>query len=204
MADPFTVASFGMAASGAGAGLGAIGSLMSGGAKSAQYKYQSGVAKMNADIARQNAEFAIQAGESEARQSGMKTGATIAARTARAGASGIDISSGSPAQVAESVHSLGLEDQSIIRENAGRKAYGQLVEAATQDANAKMYSKASSTAKTAGYIGAASSILGGLSSVSSKWLQASQLGMMSSRNPTILGEASYYEEPGHESGSAYG
>lgn len=192
-----------MAASAGGGALGVVGSLFGGAAKSAQYKYQAGVAKVNADIARQNAEYAIRSGETEARQSGMKTGATIAKQTVGQAANNLDITSGSPEQVRESTHSLGMEDQSTIRENAGRKAYGQLTEAAVQDANAKMYGRASTTAKIASYIDAGSSFLSSASSVSSKWLQGQQLGMWGGQ-PTILGDATYYEEPRHSSGSAWG
>lgn len=197
--DPLTLGTIGMAASAGSGAVGVAGALYGGAAKAAQYKYQAGVAKVNAQIARQNAEYALHAGEVQASQSGRKTAQLMGRQIVGKAAGNIDVASGNVQQVVDSQHQVGMEDQGIIRENAGRRAYGQLTEAAVQDANAKMYGKAAGMAKTASYIDAASSFMSSASSVSSKWLQGSQMGLWGG-NPTVLGDATYYEETRHSSG----
>lgn len=197
--DPVSWGTAGMATSAGGGVLGVVGSLLGGGARSAQYKYQAGVAKVNAQIERQNAEYAIRAGESQALQSGRRTAQTVGQIIANKAAGNIDVGSGSAAQVIESQHTVGMEDQSAIRENAGRKAYGHLTQASVQDANAKMYSSAASTAKTASYLDAGASFLSSASSVSAKWLQGQQKGLWGEGTPKVLGDAVYYEEPRYSS-----
>lgn len=173
---PFSAAAVGLGATAAGAGVGAIGSLFSGQAQSAMYKYQAGVAQANAQIAQQDAIYATQSGEVEAQQSGMRTRAQVGQTRAGIAAGNIDVSSGSAARVVSSETAIGQENEGIIRANAAKKAYGFQVGAAEDVAQAGAYQVASSTSQTAGELDAASSILGGVGSVSSKWIQASQSG----------------------------
>src|SRR6266446_6842521 len=173
MADPFTWAAIGAGASLIGGGVSAYGSLQKGAADQAMYKYQSGVAQHNQKIALQNASYAVQSGESSAYQSGLKTGATVAQQKVDQSASGFDVAGGSAAGVRRSTTDLGIYDQNLIRTNFAKKAYGFEVEAATKQAEAGADVIAGKQAKTAGDIGAISSIIGTASSVSSKWLQAS-------------------------------
>lgn len=177
MADPATLGTIAIAGSAASAGIGAFGSLFGGQAKANQYNYQAGIADLNAQVAKQNKDYALATGEVEAQESGMKTRFTIGAEKAGQGASGLDVNSGSPAAVRESQQEIGTYDESLIRSNAARKAYGFDVEAMQDTAQGQLYRTAADTSKTTGEIGAISSILGGVASVSSKWLQGSSVGM---------------------------
>lgn len=173
MADPVSLSALaigGMAAGGAGSIVNAIGQVFSGQSQGNMYAYQAGVATMNKNIALQNADYARIAGEVSAQESGMKTRAVVGEQKAMQGRSGLDVNRGSLVQVRTSQLEVGAEDEAIIRSNAARKAYGYDVEAAQSEAQSRLYTAASSGAKTAGWIGAAGSILGGASSVSSKWL----------------------------------
>ena len=57
MADPITLGTIGMAASGASGAMGIFGSLFGGSAKADTYKYQSSMAWQNAAIAKQNQKY---------------------------------------------------------------------------------------------------------------------------------------------------
>lgn len=153
-----------------------IGGLMSGKAKQEQLQYQAGVAHLNAQIAKQNEDYARAVGEVEAQQSGLKTKAEIASTRAIQGASGLDVNTGSASRVQQSEREIGWEDQSVIRANAAHRAYGYQVEEAQDTAQEKMYLQGAKTAKTAGLIEAATSLIGGASNVASKWSKAAMVG----------------------------
>lgn len=175
MADPFSWAAIGTAASVVGGGVSVAGALGKGESDKAMYGYQAGTALLNQSIAKQNAAYTRDAGESAAFASGRKTMATVATQKVEQSASGIDINSGTSTRVRESTADLGRTDQAIIRENYAKKAYGYEVEAATKGAEAKADIIAGEQASKASKINAASSILGTVSSVSSKWLQGSSV-----------------------------
>ena len=175
MADPFTLATIGIVGSAGSGVLGAAGNILGGLGKSSAYEYQAGVAQVNQKIAAQNAAYARYTGEFEAQRSGMKsryeTGQTKVIQSGR----GLDVNFGSPAAVRESQENLGRQEQTTIRSTAARRAYGFDVEAEKQRTAAQMYRQAGANEEIAGYIGAAGSILGAASSVSSKLLEASRM-----------------------------
>lgn len=154
-----------------------MGSLFGGNAQAQMYQYQAGIAQMNSQIAKQNADYAIAAGEVSAQQSGMKTAQQIGQTVAQQGAGGLAVGSGSNARVVESEREVGQEDQALVRANAAKTAYGYEVTAAQDTAQGQLFQSAASNAKTAGDISALGSLISGAGSVSSKWLQASQMGV---------------------------
>jgi hypothetical protein len=174
MADPVTLA---MGATAVGAGVGAFGSWYGGQASKNMYQYQSAVSQINKQISDQNAKYAIAAGETRAQESGMKTRAEIGTTRAIQGASGLDVNRGSAVEVRASEADIGTQSAAVIRSNAAREAYGYKVQGFQYGAQSKIDIMAGKNAAFAGNIGAVSSILGGASSVSSKWLQGSQAGM---------------------------
>ena len=160
---PTQVAEAGMGTTAAGGILGMFGSLLGGKTQQAMYNYQAGIAKINAQYIRQ-------AGEVEAQQSGMRTRAEIGQTKAIEGASNLDVNKGSAPLVRTSEAKIGQENMAIIRSNAAHRAFGQ-------DVQASIDVSAGKNAVVAGEIGAASSILGAASSVSSKWMQGNQIGL---------------------------
>jgi hypothetical protein len=154
---------------------GAVGSIFGGQSQSAMYQYQAGIAAMNAQIAKQNAAYETAVGETRAQESGMKTRAQIGSTRAQQGASGLDVNSGTNVSVRASEAELGNFEQSIIRSDAARRAYGQEVVAAQETAQSQVDMMAADNAKTAGLLGGFTSILGGASSFGSKYLQFQQL-----------------------------
>lgn len=176
-------------------------------AQARAYTYKAGVAEMNRRLKLQDADYARWAGESEAVVSGSKTKFAESTAKAKQSGSGLEVDFGSPNAVRDSILQVGRFDQSMIRNNAARKAYGYEVEAAGQQAEktldemsadsskkAAMFARqggnqAADAASTAGDIGMFTSILGATSSVSSKWLQGSQLGMVGGGNSQIPSSA---------------
>jgi hypothetical protein len=169
MADPVTLTAITIGATAAGAGVGALGKLGQGQSEAQMYNYQAGVARVNAQIAKQDANYTVAAGGVQQEQAGMRERANIGATRAGFGAS--NVAGGSKNAVVSSEIEVGQQNQGIVAANAAKRAYGFEVGAASDTATAGALDFSATNAKTAGDIGAVSSILGGVSSVSSKWLQ---------------------------------
>jgi hypothetical protein len=166
MALPIAIA--GLGASLVGGAASAVGAATSATAQAGMYNYQAGIAK-------QNEQFALNAGEGQASQQGMKARAQIGQTKAAQGASGFLLGSGTNADVVSSERSIANLEQTTTRSNANQAAYGYAAQSELDVAAAK-------NAQTAGDIGIASSVLGTAGSVSSKWLQGQQQGLFSSSN----------------------
>lgn len=193
MADPLTLGSAGTGASGAGSIINAFGALQSGSSSSLMYGYQAGVARLNQQIALQNRDYALATGETEASRYGMKARQDLGNIRAAAGASGLDIGSGSKAMVQDSQQFVTGIDLAQIRNNAARKAYGYTVEADADSRQATMLDRASSDASKAGGIKALSSLISGTTSVADKWLQGTSTGVFGSNSlPKVTPENSNY------------
>lgn len=163
----------------------AIGKIMGGESQAGMYKYQAGTARINEQIAKQNADYARYTGEVETQRVGMKSRFEVGQATTVQSGRGIDISTGSAAEVRSSMGDLGRHDQATTRANAARRAYGHDVEAAKASAQGRMYVAASSNARSAGYIDAFGSILGTAGSVASRWLDAGRMGIGSGRGISL-------------------
>ncbi len=190
MADPFTLAVIGIGSTIASTGMNVIGGLMGNQAKAQELAYQSAIATANQKIAQQNADYALQSGEKQAQIYGMRAGQQAAAIRVRQGSSGIDVGSGSSVDVQKSQELVKDIDLNQIRTNAARVAYGYQTEGATAGAQAEMYAKASGNVSAAAPFAAAGSILSGVGSVSSKWIQASQSGVPGFGGQSLGGDAS--------------
>lgn len=172
MADPATLAIIGMGTGAAGSIIQGIGAQGQGASQAAMFNYQAGTAQISAQLAKQDANYATAAGEVEAQQSGMRTRSEVGQTRAAFGAS--NVTGGSQDAVLKSEHDIGVENEELIRSNAAKRAYGFNVEAAKDTAQSSVYANAASTSKTAGTLGMISSLIGGASNVSSKWLQYGQ------------------------------
>jgi hypothetical protein len=167
--------------------------------------YQAGVAKVNQQIANQNADYARATGEVTAEQFGMKGKADLASMSVHQAASGIDINSGSSANVRTGMTEMTQYGEDMIRANAAKQAYGYDVEAMQDDAQSKLYTytadedriQAANTMQAAGLagqaiplqqqaygivgqagdIGAMASLVGGAGSVATKWSKAGDMSL---------------------------
>lgn len=175
MADPFTMAAVSTGASAIGGLLTASGQVGKGESDAKMYAYRAGVAKINATINRQNSDYALEAGELQARRSGLTTGFTIGKQKVAQAANGFDVNTGSNEAVRDTTRAIGIEDQTTIRTESGRKAQGFRNQANAEDAEAGALMIAGDNAKRAGKIAAAGTLIGTAGSVASKWTQASQV-----------------------------
>lgn len=177
MADPVTLGTIGLASSGVSGVAGIFSSLMGVGAKADAYKYQSSMAMYNAAIAKQNQKYALDVGEQQAERQGIAGAAQAGQIKAGQAASGVDVNSGSAKDVQTSQRLVSQMDLNTIREKAAKTAYDFSVQATNYENQAKGLNKAASNARTEGVLGAVSSFIGTVGSVSSKWMQGQQLGM---------------------------
>lgn len=169
----------GLGATLAGGVLGAFGANKQGESQQQMYNYKAQVAKINADIDRQNAAWARTKGEVEATQYGMKAAQQRGAIRAAQGASNIDVNSGSAVDVQRSQEAIKDIDMKQIRSNAAKVAYDYETKATMDENQSSLDTMAGKFAKEAGEIKAAESILGTVSSVSSKWQQGKSTGLWS-------------------------
>ncbi len=171
------IGAVGIGASLAGGLLSAHGAEQSGQSQQQMYNYQARVAQINSAIDKQNAEWATAKGEVESFQYGLKAQQEFGDIRATQGASNLDVTSGSNLAVQQSQRGIARMDMDQIRANAAKTAYDYGVRSTMDTNQATLDVLAGQNAKLSGDINAASSILGTVSSVSSKWLQGSQMGM---------------------------
>lgn len=174
MADPFTMAAAAGGMQVGGGLLKAFGESEKGEADARMYSYRAGLARMNANIQRQNSDYALTAGESNAKRSGLTTGFTIARQKVAQSSNGFDVNSGSNLDVRESTRDVGVVDQTTIRTNAGRQALSFRNAAIGLDAEAAGMDMAATQARRASRFNMISTLIGAAGSVASKWTQASQ------------------------------
>lgn len=144
----------------AGSTINAYGQLQAAKAKSDTYNFNAGLAEENAEISEQKGAWAAEIGDQDASASQMKTAAKVGSIKANQGASGIEIGTGSNADVVTSAREIGMLDALTIRSNAAREAYGYATEAYNYRMQAGLDEKSAKDAKRAGYIGAGTTLLG--------------------------------------------
>ena len=145
----------------AGSAANAYGQVQSAKATSNAANFNANVAAQNAIIATQKQQWVGEEGDQEASISQMKTAAKVGSIKANQGASGVDVGTGSHADVVTSAREVGMLDALTIRSNAARAAYGYATEAYSDKAQEALDRYAGKNAITAGNIGATSTILGG-------------------------------------------
>lgn len=169
----------GSSASGAGGIFNAVGDVLGGFSEAGQLNAKAQIARNNAIISRQNAAQAAAAGEVRAETQGLRNRAQMGALKAGQAASGVDVNTGSAADVQASAAMIGAHDMAMIRSNAARQAYGYQTEALGQEQQSKMYRKGAKIAPWEGAFNAVGSLLGASSNISNStaaWEQAAGTG----------------------------
>lgn len=182
MADPMTMSALSIASTIGGGVLSAQGATAEGAAAKQMYGYQAQVARLNAQIDRQNAEWELTKGGREAELYGAKAAQQFGAIRTRQAASGLDINTGTAKRVQDSQTHIAQVDQETIRSNAARAAYAYTTKAAMDENQARIYDLAGTNAEEAAKLKAKASILGTVSSVSSKWMAGSQSGLFGTQS----------------------
>jgi hypothetical protein len=128
---PGTLAIIGTAASAAGS--------VTGGISSAQAaNYQGQVARNNATIAANNARYSASATSAATTQEGLKARAQDANIKAGAAANGVDVDTGSPANVLTSQRELGDLDVATVANRGAQQVYGYRSQAVSDTAQSKL------------------------------------------------------------------
>jgi hypothetical protein len=172
-----TIAIAGLIGSAISGVTGFIGAQQQAAATSEAANYQAQVARNNEIIAAQNAQYAAQAGATQAQAQDLKNRATVGGILASQGASGIDIESGSSQEVRRSAAQLGRLDTETIYSNALQTARSNMAQASNFGAQAKLSDFTARNARSAGLLSGFSSLLGGASSFSEKWMKYSNAGI---------------------------
>lgn len=159
-----------LGASAVGAGVSAYSAHEQGVAQQQAMLYQAQIARNNQDIANQYAEAEIQKGQRLEEAKRMETASQEGAVRAAAGASGLEVNADSPLRLQGDTAKLGELDALTIRDNASRAAYGYKVQGMSYAAQAQLDEMGGASAARAGVLGQWSSIIGGASSVSDKWV----------------------------------
>jgi len=150
--DPLTI---GLAA------LSGLSSIAGSQAQKQQARYQAQVARNNQAIANMNASTAARAGAAREQSEAWKVRGLIGQQQAAQAASGLDINSGSPADVTQSTRALGNLGIAAVRDNASRDFYGYKAQA-TNFANEAALAKASAPTPFTTLLSAASAVGGSL------------------------------------------
>lgn len=128
-------------------------------------QYNASVMRTNAIIARQKADQERQSGDLEARRAGEQASAATEAQAARFAAGGVQLASGSPADVLVSAAEQGMMDAAIIRANSQQRQSDLAYEANNLEQQAIMEKRAGKAQMYSSFMQAGGSVLGGASSL---------------------------------------
>ena len=144
------------------------GQIYSGMAANAQGKYAQAVANQNAELEDRSRKEAIAQGETAQVQHYRRLSQALGEARARSAASGVDVSFGSAANLQQDISLIGYEDSSTLAQNTMKQVQGFDINANNyrmQGAAARSNGK---QAMTAGFIGAAGTLLSAASSAAKK------------------------------------
>lgn len=172
-----TAATVSLVTQGVGTAFSILGGLQQAGAQSAMYDYQAAVDRNNAEVARKQAEDARTRGQEEENRLRAKIRSTQADQTVAAAASGVDLGSDVLLDAQADAAYIGELDAMTIRENATNERWKYQVDEQNLLSSANANRASSKNAKTAGWIDAGSTILGGASTIGDRWAQYKKAGI---------------------------
>lgn len=164
-----TLAATSLVASAGSSILGAFGASDKADADAAAYNYKAQIAQNNAIIAKRNADAATAAGGVAAQNNDLKTKNLVGTQLVAQASNGLDVGSGTNVNVRESAENLGHLDTLTILNNAAKNSAGFKAQGMNFEAEAGLDKAAAQNAESAGDINIMTSLLGGATSVSSKW-----------------------------------
>lgn len=164
------LAAVGTAVAIAGAAVSAYSSISSGIAQGKAASYQAQVAQNNSTIAQHNATYANQAGQAQATEKSLQNAQQLGKIKAAQAANGVDVNSGSAAQVQASQREIGQIDTENTVQSSLLQAYGFRQQAASYTGQAGLDEAESSNAVEAGALSGAGGLLQSAGSVGTKWL----------------------------------
>lgn len=130
--------------------------------------YQAQVAAQNQKIAEENARMASVAGQQELYAQGQKTRAAIGSAKSTLAGAGVDVNTGTAADLMDAMAAMGSLDSLTTRHNTALDVRGWKVQGLNYGAQSQMAKMQASAAMTSGLFDAASSFLGGASQIASQ------------------------------------
>lgn len=148
-----------------GTAVSAAGTIQAGRAEAARARYQADIARRNKEIALQNAERLRQRSQTLQEDQDIQTRALIGEQIAVQSASGLSLGGKSQLLTRKSARRLGRLDALNIRQAGEVDAYNSEVEAFNFGAQANLLEAEAKNSRTASYLNATSSLIGGARSV---------------------------------------
>jgi len=169
MCEPATLMAISTVATLAGGAMSAMGQMQQAQAQSQAQRYQAQVAANNAQIAQDMARDARKRGDVAAEDQQRKTAALLGRQQAVMGAANLDMTSGSPLDILGDTAQMGALDVLTIRNTYEREARGHEAQRMNFSAESELASFSARNARTAGTIGAFTTIAGSLGNAASGW-----------------------------------
>ena len=153
---------------------GVAGSFYSAKSQRSSLKFAADMAKINARIAETGAQSVLAQGEREAGALALRYGQMKGSQRAAMAANGVDLGSGSAAEIQASTDLLKETDLNTIQANAVRSAWGYRLQATNYE-NSALVGEATAGGISPG-ASAATSLLGGAGAVASSWYRLGKSG----------------------------
>lgn len=153
----------------AGAAVSAYGSISAGAAKSKADAYQAQVAQNNSTIAQRNAQYSEEAGAAQATEKSLQGAQQLGKIKASQAANGVDVNSGSAADVQASQRQINQLDTENTMQQSVLQAYGYRQQAASYAGQSGLDQAESGQDFEAGVLSGAGGLLGSAGSIGSKW-----------------------------------
>ena len=149
--------------------IGVKGQLDQGKAANSQAQYNAGISRRNAIAAELAAKDALARGARDELTTRMEYKQIKGKQRAAFAANGVIVDEGSALDVVLDTAAVGEFDALTVRSNAAKEAFNLREQGDQFSSQAWMQTVAGKDAKKAGYIGAASTFLGGAATVADKW-----------------------------------
>lgn len=169
---PTQVAQFSLIGSFAGMANSAIGSYYAAGSKASSLSFQADMNNLNSQLAERQAQNALLQGERQIGQTSMKYGQLKGSQRAAMAANGVDLGTGSAAEVQASTDIAKEIDMNTIAANAARSAWGFRTQSVNYNNQALIERATGNSISPAGY--GFSSILGSSGNVAASWYRYSR------------------------------
>lgn len=150
-----------------------------------QQNYEAGVASNNAVYAQRAEADANARGALEEQARYRQLSALKGKQAAAMSANGVDLSSGSPLDVASDTAVLGNADAQLVRENTAREAQGFAIDSANYTTEAAAHRAAGKGALFGSFLSAGGTILGGVSNASGAAAKYGKPGWMGGKSSAI-------------------
>lgn len=189
MCEPISLSTMGMIASGASAAIGAIASIQQGNAAYAAGMYNAQVAERNAQLVENEKKNVQDEAAIERRRLGERVRAAAGGARVNAVAQGLDAEFGSPADLIGDIDQAYKIDQSILGRNEITNLERLDREQADYRDSATLSRANAKSARTAGFLGAAGSLMQGAATVSDKWIKTKKPDLETPAGKYALGSA---------------